>query len=82
MCHFVANYLEVIGLVASGHLTSQTPLDVTNSHHESIDATCTSPRLEFTDLGSGLDLRGPPLPSSVTIMTTQNAEERCHDMGV
>ena len=50
MCHFVANYLEVIGLVASGQSTSQTPLDVTNSHHESIDATCTSPRLAFVTI--------------------------------
>ena len=53
MCRFVANYLDVIGLVASFQLTSQTPLDMTNSHHESIDATCASPRLGSTDLGSG-----------------------------
>ena len=39
------------------------------------DATCTSPRLDFTHLSSGWDLRSPPLPSSVTIMTTQIAEE-------
>ena len=49
MCRLVANYLEVIGLVACDQFASQTPLDVTNSHHESIDATCTSPRLDVTD---------------------------------
>ena len=42
---------------------------------QSIQATCTSPRLDFTDLSSGWDLKSPPLPSSVTIMTTQIAEE-------
>ena len=42
---------------------------------QSIHATCTSPRLDFTHLSSGWDLRSPPLPSSVTIMTTQIAEE-------
>ena len=31
--------------------------------------------LDFTDLGSGWDLRDPPLPSSVTIMTTHMMEE-------
>ena len=42
---------------------------------QSIQATCTSPRLDFTHLSSGWDLRSPPLPSSVTILTTQISEE-------
>ena len=42
---------------------------------QSIQATCTSSRLDFSHLSSGWDLRSPPLPSSVTIMNTQIAEE-------
>ena len=75
MCRVVADCLNMIGSAASGQFTSQTPLDVTNSHHESIDATCTSPRLDFTHMSSGWDLRSPPLQSSVTIMTTQIVKE-------
>ena len=67
---------EQIGMIELyRQFTSQTPLDVTNSRHEAFDTTCTSPRLAFTHLSSGWDLKSPPLPSSVTIMTTQIAEE-------
>ena len=70
---------ERIGTVAiRRQFTSLFSLDVTNSRHdsdESIDATYTSPRLNFSHLSSGWNLRSSPLPSSVTIMTTQFAEE-------
>ena len=70
---------EQIGVMALRcQFTSLFSLDVTNSRHdsdESIEATFISPRLDFTHSSSGWDLRSPPLPSSVTIMTTQIAEE-------
>ena len=70
---------ERIGMVAiRRQLTSLFSLVVTNSRHdsdESIDATCASPRLDFSHVSSGWDLRSPPLPSSVTIMTTQIVKE-------
>ena len=70
---------EQTGMMAlCRQFTSLFSLDVTNSRHdsdESIDATCTSPRLDFTHLSSGWDLRSPPLPSPVTNMTTKTMEE-------
>ena len=68
----------MIGSVASGQFTPQSSTDVIDSRHdseESTQATCISPRLDSAHLSSGWDLRNPPLPSSVTIMTTQIAEE-------
>ena len=44
-------------------------------HWTSIQATCTSPRLDFSHISSGWDLRDPPSPSSVTIMTSKTMEE-------
>ena len=70
---------EQIGMLElCSQFTSQFSLDVTNSRRdseESIQATCTSPRLDSTHLSSGWDLGSPPVPSAVTIMTTQIAEE-------
>ena len=70
---------EQIGMMGlCRQFSSLFALDVTNSRHdsdESIDATCASPRLDFTHLGSGWDLRSPPLPSPVTIMTSKTMEE-------
>ena len=75
----LATCRERIGMMLRcRQFTSLSSLDLTNSRHDSdgsIDATCTSPRLDSTHLSSGWDLRSPPLPSSVTIMTTQIAEE-------
>ena len=79
MSCLLATCREQIGMMARcRQFTSLSSLDVTNSRHDSdgsIDATCTSPRLDSTYLSSGWDLRSPPLPSSVTIMATQFAEE-------
>ena len=79
MSCLLATCREQIGMMARcRQFTSLFSLDLTNSRHDSdgsIDATCTSPRLDSTHLSSGWDLRSPPLPSSVTIMTTQFAEE-------
>ena len=78
MCRLVADCLNIIGSVASGQFTSQSSLDVIDSRHdseESIQATCASPRLGFSDSGSGRASINPPIPSSVTIMTPQIAEE-------
>ena len=78
MCRFVADSLNMSGSVASSQFTSQSSLDDIDSSidiEQSIQATCTSPRLNFSHLSSGWDLRSPPLPSSVTIVTTQIAEE-------
>ena len=52
---------------------SQSSIHMTNSRQDlklSIHATCTSPRLDFAHFGSGRDSTNPPLPSSVTTMTT------------
>ena len=73
MCRFVADCLNMIGSVAPSQFTSQSSLDDIDSSldiEQSIQATCMSPRLDFSHLSSGWDLRDPPLPSSVTIMTT------------
>ena len=78
MCHCVADCFNMIGSVLSGQFTSRSSIDVIDSSldiEQSIHATCASPRLDFTHLSSGWDLRSPPLPSSVTIMTPQKAEE-------
>ena len=78
MCRFVADCLNMSGSVASSQFTSQSSLDDIDSSldiQQSTQATCTSPRLDFTHLSSGWDLRSPPLPSSVTIMTTQIVKE-------
>ena len=79
MSCLLATCREQIGMMAlCRQFTSLFSLDVTNSRHDSdgsIDATCTSPRLDSTHLSSGWDLRSPPLPSSVTIMTTQIVKE-------
>ena len=70
---------EQIGMmVRCRHFTSHISLDDIDSSldiEQSIKATCTSPRLAFTHLSSGWGLRSPPLPSSVTIMTTQIVKE-------
>ena len=71
MCHCVADCFNMIGSVLSGQFTSRSSTDVIDSSldiEQSIHATCTSPRLDFSHLSSGWDLRSPPLPSSVTIV--------------
>ena len=74
-CLLAARFEELGMIELCSQFTPQTPLDVTNSRHEAFDATCISPRLDFAHLSSGWDLRSPPLPSSVTIMTTQIVKE-------
>ena len=70
---------EQIGMMAlCCQFTFHISLDDIDSSldiEQSIQATCTSPRLDFSHLSSGWDLRDPPLPSSVTITTTQIPEE-------
>ena len=75
MSCLLASCREAIGTIAP--CCQFTPTGIASHHdsEESIDATCTSPRLDCTCSGSGRDLTHPPLPSSVTIMTTQIAEE-------
>ena len=76
MSRLLATRFEELGMIElCSQFASQTPLDVTNSRHEVFDATCTSPRLDFTHLSSGWALRSPPLPSPVTNVTTKMMEE-------